>query len=95
MTFQRAKRMVAAAGVVVAAGALPILVASPASATQGDCSNYVATHGYRAGVKVKAACGNKAMPFPGGPAIANPYCIYGLVALGVSNGVADEACVRA
>ncbi|WP_251093368.1 hypothetical protein [Streptomyces sp. Caat 7-52] len=95
MTFQKAKRMVAAAGVVVAAGALPILVASPASATQGACTNYVASHGYFAGAKVKAACGNPAL-FTGMMKTPNPYCILGLEKIGVERrGVAQEACVRA
>jgi hypothetical protein len=87
MTFQRAKRMAAAAGVVVAAGALPILAASPASATQSACTNYVATHGYFAGPKVKAACGHKHLPIG-----ANPLCISALVVIEVDGTTALNAC---
>ncbi|MEU0002733.1 hypothetical protein ABZ079_00095 [Streptomyces sp. NPDC006314] len=87
--------MAAVAGVVVAAGALPILVASPASATQSACTNYVANHGYFAGPKVKAACGNPAL-FTGVMKTANPYCLVGLAKVGVErSGVAQEACMRA
>jgi len=94
MTFQRAKRMVAAAGVVVAAGALPILVASPASATQSSCTNYVATHGYFAGPKVKEACSYDAIDSGIGK-FANPACVVGLANVGVEAGVSGPACKRA
>ncbi|MEU6550003.1 hypothetical protein ABZ915_06885 [Streptomyces sp. NPDC046915] len=85
MAFQRAKRM--AAGVVAAAGALPILVASPASATQSACSNYVASHGYFAGTKVKAACGHEHLPVG-----ANPLCLTGLITIQVDSTTAQHAC---
>ncbi|MBL1105025.1 hypothetical protein JK361_10545 [Streptomyces sp. 5-8] len=94
MTFQRAKRMAAAAGVVVAAGALPILVASPASATQGACTNYVASHGYFAGPKVKEACSHGAIKTPFG-SWPNPACTLGLAQLNIKNAVSDPACSRA
>lgn len=87
MTFQRAKRMAAAAGVAVAAGALPILLASPASATQSACSNYVASHGYFAGPKVKVACGHEHLPVG-----ANPLCLNGLAIIGVDSTTALHAC---
>jgi len=87
MTFQRAKCMAVAAGVVVAAGTLPLLVASPASATQSACSNYVATHGYFAGPKVKAACGHERLPVG-----ASPLCLTGLVTIGVDSTTALKAC---
>jgi hypothetical protein len=82
--------MAVAAGVVVAAGALPILVASPASATQSACSNYVANHGYFAGPKVKAACGHERLPM--GP---DPRCLGGLLSIRVDSTVALNACSRA
>ncbi|MET7699845.1 hypothetical protein [Streptomyces sp. NPDC005485] len=94
MTFQRAKRMVAVAGVVVAAGALPILVASPASATQSSCSNYVASHGFFAGPKVKAACNYGAIDTGIGKA-ASPACIVALAKLHVPAEVSGPACKRA
>ncbi|MFC9932053.1 hypothetical protein [Streptomyces sp. NPDC127190] len=94
MAFQKVKRVAAAAGVLVAAGALPILVASPASATQGACTNYVASHGYFAGTKVKAACGHAAL-FSGIEKVANPFCLVGLAQLGVHGDVTQAACLRA
>ncbi|MGW3267357.1 hypothetical protein [Streptomyces sp. NPDC001056] len=94
MTFLRAKRMAAAAGVAVVAGALPILVASPASATQSACTNYVADHGYFAGAKVKAACGHGAIDTGIGK-VANPVCVTDLAQIGVKSDVSLAACKRA
>ncbi|MBX9395123.1 hypothetical protein K4749_16350 [Streptomyces sp. TRM72054] len=88
------KHMVAAAGVVIAAGTLPILAASPASATQSACTNYVATHGYFAGPKVKAACAHGAID-AGVTKAPNPACIVGLAKLDVANSVSVPACKRA
>ncbi|GLW45635.1 hypothetical protein Stsp02_12970 [Streptomyces sp. NBRC 14336] len=92
--LRKAKVVVAAAGVAVAAGTLPILAASPASATQAACTNYVATHGYFAGPKVKAACGHKAID-TGVSKVANPACILGLAELDVPGSVSQPACKRA
>lgn len=94
MTFQRAQRLVAAAGVMVAAGALPILAASSASATQSACTNYVATHGYFAGPKVKAACSHGAIDVGVGK-FANPACIEALARIDVPASVSGPACKRA
>ncbi|MGW0190959.1 hypothetical protein ACWDV7_35230 [Streptomyces sp. NPDC003362] len=94
MAIQKTKRMLAAAGVTVAAVAVPILAASPASATQSACTNYVATHGYFAGPKVKAACANGAIG-SGVTKVPNPNCLLGLAKLDVSNSVAVPACQRA
>ncbi|GLX52370.1 hypothetical protein Shyhy01_53200 [Streptomyces hygroscopicus subsp. hygroscopicus] len=94
MTFQRAKRMTATAAVVVAAGALPVLVASPASATQSACTTYVAGHGYFAGPKVKAACSHGAIDTGIGKA-ANPVCVTDLARVGVKSDVSLAACKRA
>ncbi|MER6343012.1 hypothetical protein ACWC10_05345 [Streptomyces sp. NPDC001595] len=94
MIFQRVKRLVAGAGVVVAAGALPILVASPASATQSACTSYVASHGYFAGPKVKQACGYGAIDTGVGK-MANPLCIQALAKLDVPGSVSMPACKRA
>ncbi|MEU6460669.1 hypothetical protein [Streptomyces sp. NPDC046976] len=91
MTFQKAKRMAAAAGVVIAAGALPILVAAPASATQSACTNYVAGHGHLAGSKVKAACEHGAIDTGIGK-MANPVCVTDLAQLNVKSDVSTPAC---
>jgi hypothetical protein len=93
MAFQKAKRAAAAAGVMVAAAALPILVASPASATQSACSNYVATHGYFAGAKVKAACSHA--PWQAGVVTPSVICLEELLRLHVDASVANAACRRA
>ncbi|MCG0064026.1 hypothetical protein ACWDUC_25655 [Streptomyces tricolor] len=94
MNFQKVKRMAAAAGVMVAAGALPILVASPASASQSACTNYVASHGYFAGPKVKAACDYPALD-TGLFKIGHPACLLGLEKIGVKSEVSNQACKRA
>ncbi|MFI6564531.1 hypothetical protein [Streptomyces sp. NPDC050534] len=85
MKQRKSKRLLVAAGVV------PLLTATSASAAQSNCVNYIGNHGYRVGPKVKAACSNGRIA-PGQP---NPYCEYDLVAAGVKNGDAYEACVRA
>ncbi|MGW1033376.1 hypothetical protein ACWD4Z_14410 [Streptomyces antibioticus] len=94
MISQRVKRMVAVVGVVMAAGALPILSASPASATQSACTSYVSSHGYFAGPKVKKACGYGAINSGLGK-VASPLCIQALAALDVPASVSLPACKRA
>ncbi|WP_225821307.1 hypothetical protein [Streptomyces naphthomycinicus] len=94
MTFQRVKRMAAAAGVVVAAGAVPIVAATPASASQSACTNYVASHGYYAGPKVKEACSYGAFDTPTGP-FPSPGCELGLRKLDIKSEVSSPACRRA
>jgi hypothetical protein len=91
MALQKAKRMIAAAGVMVAAGALPILVASPASATQSACANYVASHGYYAGSGVWRACSYDAIDTGLGK-FPNPLCVEALARLGVGGSVSGPAC---
>lgn len=86
--------MAAAAGVVVAARALPILVASPASATQSACTNYVATHGYLAGPKAKGVCSNGAIDTGAGK-MTNPACVEALGRVGAKAEVSLPACRRA
>ncbi|MER5372222.1 hypothetical protein [Streptomyces sp. NPDC002553] len=93
MTFQRAKRMVAMAGVVVAAGALPILAASPASANKSTCVNYIGDAGYAVGVMVKGACSHPALPLPiGSGKFPHPTCYRALVNAGVRPTDATQAC---
>ncbi|MFF8727363.1 hypothetical protein ACF073_12850 [Streptomyces sp. NPDC015171] len=87
--------MAAAAGVVVATGALPILMATPASASQSACSNYVASHGYYAGAKVKEACGYGAIKVPIGDPVPSPGCQLGLGKLNIKGDVITAACRRA
>ncbi|MFI0811027.1 hypothetical protein [Streptomyces echinatus] len=94
MDLQKVKRMVTAASVVVAAGAVPLIAASPASASQSACTNYVASHGYYAGPKVKEACGFGAIKTPFGP-MPSPGCELGLRKLNIKGEVSSPACRRA
>ncbi|MEU1461518.1 hypothetical protein ABZ467_12645 [Streptomyces sp. NPDC005727] len=80
---------------MAAAAALPIMAAAPASATQGACANYVGSHGYLVGPKVKAACSHGAL-FSGVIKAPNPACVLELTRAGVSKGdVVQNACMRA
>ncbi|MGW0764233.1 hypothetical protein [Streptomyces sp. NPDC002676] len=94
MNFQSVKRMAAAASVVVAAGALPLISATPASAAWDDCASYIASHGYRVGPKVTAACSHSALD-TGIGRMPNPICEVGLVKIHVKDEVASAACRRA
>ena len=87
----KAKRILAAVGVVVAAGVVPLVTATEASATPSACVNYIGSHGYRVGPKVKAAC-NNAPYFHG---IPNPACVVPLVQLRVNPDYATTACKMA
>ncbi|MFI0150886.1 hypothetical protein [Streptomyces lydicus] len=49
------RRLAAAAGVVLAAGALPIIASAPAQANTKHCTTYLAD-GYKVGPKVRQAC---------------------------------------
>lgn len=64
----------------LAAVVLPIVVASPASADQGDCQLYLYDRGYIVGPKVESACKT-------GANYSNPgrwiRCYWGLTAAGV------------
>ncbi|UUU42025.1 hypothetical protein [Streptomyces sp. NBC_00162] len=83
------KRAVGVLAVAVAATALPIVVAAPASADQGDCQLYLFDRGYNVGPKVESACGTGADRW-------NPagwgQCLMGLTGIGVRQEHAVEAC---
>ncbi|MET9104424.1 hypothetical protein [Streptomyces antibioticus] len=88
--------MAAVAGVVMTAGALPILSASPASASKSTCVNYIGDKGYAVGAMVKGACSHPALPQPiGSGKFPHPTCYSGLVNAGVRIADATAACVRA
>lgn len=76
----------------IVATALPIMVASPASADQGDCQYYLHTVGYQIGPKVEAAC--KAGANAWHPA-RFMECYSGLVNIGVWGEHAATACSKA
>ncbi|MFE6273185.1 hypothetical protein ACFVQ9_30860 [Streptomyces goshikiensis] len=86
------KRAVGALTVAFAAIALPLVVASPASADQGDCQFYLIDRGYKVGPKVVSACKEGAEAW--GPT-RWPLCYYGLVNIGVRQEDAAGACTAA
>ncbi|GGU75232.1 hypothetical protein GCM10010260_04040 [Streptomyces filipinensis] len=96
MRAARIGQALAAAGITAAAVLTPVATATPAAAydPSSPCSNYVGNHGYRVGPKVEAACHNLAL-HPGVGWFPNPYCVHGLIVIGVEAGVAQNACVRA
>ncbi|MCX5198204.1 hypothetical protein OOK31_30665 [Streptomyces sp. NBC_00249] len=89
MKMKRAGGVLAA---VFAAAALPIVVASPASAAQRDCQYVVFDAGYTVGPKVQAAC-------KFGATILHPGAFHGcyvsLVDIGVRDEIASRACSEA
>ncbi|WP_327414015.1 hypothetical protein [Streptomyces sp. NBC_01233] len=89
MKMKRAGGVMAAA---LAAILLPIVVASPASADQGDCQLYLYDRGYNVGPKVESACKTGANTRNVGRFI---QCYWGLTAIGVKEADAAGACQSA
>ncbi|CCK30054.1 putative secreted protein [Streptomyces davaonensis JCM 4913] len=89
-----AKRMLSVVGVVAVAGVMPLLTATTASADQIACTEYVGSHGYTVGPKVRAACSHGVI-FTGIGKTANPKCLVGLANLNVASSVSGKACLRA
>ncbi|CAL2059508.1 hypothetical protein FSY75_24360 [Streptomyces sp. TR1341] len=87
----RAKSLLVAAGVFVAAGLIPLATATSASADQIDCMTYLKHRGYKVGMQVRWACDNKPVIL----GLPNPYCVDPLMKLGVKFGYASEACKMA
>lgn len=81
-------------GVVTAAGIVPLVTAAPAHASQARCVNYLGNQGYLIGPRVRAACDYAALS-SGVIKLPNPYCVTGLVNIGVRSGDASTACKRA
>lgn len=85
----RMKRAGGVLAVAIAATALPIVMASPASADQGSCQLYLIDRGYRVGPKVESACKTGADAW-------NPTrwagCYYGLIDIGVRQEHVVGAC---
>ncbi|MGW6861513.1 hypothetical protein [Streptomyces xanthophaeus] len=86
MKMKRAGGFLAAS---LAAMVLPVVVASPASADQGDCQLYLFDRGYNVGPKVEDACRK-------GANYSNPgrwvSCYWALTAIGVKETDAAGAC---
>lgn len=94
MKLLTAKKALTAASVVVAAGVVPLVTATPASAGQDRCVNYLGNLGiYQIGPKVKAACRHGA--WHAGGVVANPACLSGLINIGVRLEHAQAACISA
>ncbi|WP_405409868.1 hypothetical protein [Streptomyces decoyicus] len=86
------RRFAAATGVLVAAGALPIVATAPAQATTKQCTSFIAEGGYKVGPKVRAAC---KMTGEGGFIERNnniPFCQISLTMLKVKPVIAERAC---
>lgn len=83
------KRAVGVLAVALAATALPIVVASPASADQGACQLHLFDRGYNVGPKVESACRAGANYKDVGRWI---NCYWGLTGIGVRSEDAAGAC---
>ncbi|GES29390.1 hypothetical protein San01_18770 [Streptomyces angustmyceticus] len=86
------RRTAAAASLTLIVGALPVALATPASASQGACESYLASKGYTVGKWVKKACGVASGAT--GP-VGDSACRSELWDLGVKEPYASEACDRA
>jgi hypothetical protein len=83
------KRALTALGVTVAAGVVPLAMATPAQADQVACIDYLRSKGYTIGSGVRSACSNDSWP-------SNPWCVAKLASLGITNTThITEACRRA
>ncbi len=83
------RRTAAAASLALIAGALPVALATPASASQSDCTAYLKGRGYNVGAGVKHACATAA--HASGPA-GRDMCWRELQELGVKSDYGLTAC---
>ncbi|MCY0925607.1 hypothetical protein OTB20_05185 [Streptomyces sp. H27-H1] len=91
----KVRRTVGILAATVMAGALPVLVASPAHATYGDCANYMRNMGYKVGPNVISACERGATRGLNA-VIGRSACQGLLVQAGVPNANhIQEACYQA
>lgn len=88
--MNKARRMIGIFAATAMAGALPVLAASPAQATWGDCMSYMRNLGYIAGPTVSSACSNGEGGF-----IGEQVCFNQLIQVGVKWDDAREACYQA
>ncbi|MHA6618867.1 hypothetical protein [Pseudonocardia sp. DLS-67] len=87
----RARSVVAALGVVVAAVTIPLATAAPASADQLHCVDYLRREGVLVGPKVVDACNKGASE----EFAVQQLCFPSLVKAGLSAPKADRACTFA
>ncbi|MCF3147272.1 hypothetical protein [Streptomyces platensis] len=83
------RRTAAAASLTLVVGALPVALATPASASAADCTAYLRGYGYKIGSVVKGACSFGASP--GGPE-GDDGCRRDLMDVGVKENHAFKAC---
>ncbi|OKK19537.1 hypothetical protein AMK16_15710 [Streptomyces sp. CB00455] len=88
--MSKARRIIGMAVATAMAGALPMLAASPAQATSGDCTNYMRNLGYNVRDGVISACNHGEGGFVGAQ-----VCFGMLIQLGVKYDDANEACYQA
>ncbi|WP_158717794.1 hypothetical protein [Streptomyces sp. NRRL F-2664] len=86
------KRTFSTLAAVFAAAALPIVAASPASASSADCQVYLRNVGYNVGAQVQAACDHAAAWDMSG--MNRHACYASLVNLGVKANDASTACYQ-
>ncbi|AIV36492.1 hypothetical protein NI25_25965 [Streptomyces sp. CCM_MD2014] len=86
------KRALAVAGLTAAGVAIPLATAAPASASVGQCTGVVSSHGYIVGPGVVSACGWPHLIDIAGHAKPNAMCYTGLVSLKVKASIAKTAC---
>ncbi|BCK71405.1 hypothetical protein Srufu_053580 [Streptomyces libani subsp. rufus] len=86
------RRTAAAASLTLIVGALPVALATPASAFPADCEKYLASKGYKVGKWVKKAC---AVASGATGPVGDSACRSELWDLGVKEPYASEACDRA
>ncbi|MFG2094439.1 hypothetical protein [Streptomyces sp. NPDC048612] len=83
------RRTAAAASLTLIAAAVPVALATPASASASDCTAYLKGRGYTIGPGVKRACAVAASP--GGP-VGDDACWRELLDLHVKESYAIKAC---
>ncbi len=83
------RRTAAAASLALIAAAVPVALATPASASAGDCTSYLRDKGYTVGAGVRKACAVGSSP--GGP-VGDSACRSELWDLGVKDPHASTAC---
>ncbi|MFJ3974803.1 hypothetical protein [Streptomyces sp. NPDC090021] len=88
--MSKVRRIIGMAAATAMAGALPVLAASPAQATSGDCQNYMRNLGYIVGNGVIGACDLGERGF-----IGQQGCFAQMIQLGVKYDDSTEACYQA
>ncbi|MFJ6781049.1 hypothetical protein [Streptomyces yangpuensis] len=88
--MSKARRIIGMAAATAMAGVLPVLVASPAQATSGDCQNYMRNLGYTVGSGVVGAC-----DLGEGGFIGEQGCFARMLQMGVKYDDTREACYQA